>query len=99
MEILNFLTLLSYVALTTDTLFQIGTIRKNHSSGDLSLIGLSIRQLAILVIFYKFWTLGEWPLVVGQGLLAIAFTLYLTLAFYYCHCKTKVKPKSSKKLR
>ena len=89
MELLNALTLLSYIALTADTLFQISTIRKNHSSGDLSLIGLSIRQLAILIIFYKFLTLGEWPLVVGQGLLAIAFTLYLVLAFYYCHCRTR----------
>lgn len=87
MELLNVLTLISYIALTTDVLFQIARIKRSRSSGDLSLIGLSIRQVAIVVIFYKFWTLGEWPLVVGQGLLAIAFTLYLTLAFYYCHCR------------
>lgn len=83
MELLDFITLLSFFALTADILFQIRNIYTRHSSGDISLIGISIRYVAILIIFYKFYTLAEWPLMIGQGMLAIVFSLYLILAFHY----------------
>ncbi len=83
MDVLDIITLLSFIALTADILFQIRNIYTTHSSNDISLIGISIRYVAILVIFYKFYTLSEWPLLIGQGMLAMVFTLYLNLAFYY----------------
>lgn len=83
MDTLDIITLLSFFALTADILFQIRNIYTRHSSDDISLTGISIRYVAILVIFYKFYTLSEWPLLIGQGMLAIVFTLYLVLAFHY----------------
>ncbi len=97
MTFLDIVTLFSYAALTADIVFQIVRVRKTHSSRDVSLAGITIRYIAILVIFYKFFTLTEWTLMVGQGLLMIVFTLYLVLAFYYHKHKfgmKKVTPKS-----
>lgn len=83
MTILDLITFASYIALTVDVLFQIHSIRHAKSSEDISLVGLSIRYFAILIILYKFVTLEDWALVLGQMLLTVAFTAYMVLAFYY----------------
>lgn len=83
MNILDLLTLFSYIALNVDIIFQIKQIRATKSSRDLSLIGLSIRHGAILIILVKFISLSDLPLVIGQGLIAITFTAYFILAIYY----------------
>ncbi len=83
MDILDIITFVSYLALTADIVFQIRHLRHTHSSRDISLTGLTIRYVAILIIFYKFYTLAEWPLVLGQGLLAVVFTLYIFLSMCY----------------
>lgn len=83
MIFLDVITFISYVALTTDIIFQIYRVQLRGTAGDVSLIGLSIRYVAILVILYKFYTLGEWPLLLGQLLLAAVFTLYLILVSTY----------------
>ena len=83
MNILNFLTIISYIALTTDIIFQIGKIYQNKSSEDLSLIGLSIRYASIIIILVKFISLSDLPLIVGQGMILTSFTIYLGLAVIY----------------
>lgn len=83
MNFLDFITFASYIALTADILFQIHSIRITKSAEDISLVGLSIRYLAIIIILYKFFTLADWSLFLGQILLTIVFTAYVVLAFYY----------------
>jgi hypothetical protein len=83
MRLLDLLTLFSYVALNVDILLQIRRIYQTKSSRDLSLLGLSIRYTAILIILIKFAELGDLPLILGQGLIAITFTTYFALALYY----------------
>lgn len=91
MELLDLLTLLSYAALNVDILFQIRRIHKTKSSRDLSLLGLTIRYVAILIILIKFLSIGDLPLIIGQGLIAATFTTYFVLAVtYYKHRKKKV---------
>ena len=86
MELLDLLTLLSYSALNVDILFQIRRIYKTKSSRDLSLLGLTIRYAAILIIFIKFLSLEDLPLIIGQGLIVLTFTTYFVLAItYYKH--------------
>ena len=86
MELLDLLTLLSYAALNVDILFQIWRIHKTKSSRDLSLLGLTIRYAAILIIFIKFLSLEDLPLIIGQGLIVLTFTTYFVLAItYYKH--------------
>jgi uncharacterized protein with PQ loop repeat len=83
MTLLDLLTLLSYIALNVDILFQIRRIYKTKSSRDLSLFGMSIRYAAILIILIKFISISDLPLIIGQGLIALTFTTYLALAVYY----------------
>ena len=83
MNTLDALTILSYLALVADIFFQVGKIYTTKSSEDLSLLGMSIRYVAILVIFIKFFSLSDLPLIVGQGLIGGAFTAYFMLAVYY----------------
>ena len=80
---LDIITFASYLALTADILFQIRHVHKHRSSHDISIVGLGIRYVAILIILYRFYTLGEWPLLVGQLFLAVFFTLYLALVVAY----------------
>jgi len=83
MPLIDLATLFSYFALTSDILLQIKNIYRTKSSNDLSLIGMSIRYIAILIIWFKFFTLSDMPLVIGQSLVAISFTTYLALATLY----------------
>lgn len=83
MDFLDILTLLSYIALNIDITFQIGRIYRTKSSRDLSLVGLSIRYAAIVVILVKFISLGDTPLILGQGLIVLTFTAYFVLALMY----------------
>lgn len=91
MSFLDWITLLSYIALNADILFQIRRIYQTKSSKDLSLVGMTIRYIAILIIFIKFINLSDTALIIGQGLIAITFTVYFVLAvayFYYRKQKT-----------
>jgi hypothetical protein len=83
MTILDLLTLLSYIALNVDILFQIERIYKTKSSRDLSILGMSVRYAAILIILIKFMRLSDVPLIIGQGLIVLTFTTYLVFALYY----------------
>ena len=82
MTILDLLTLLSYIALNVDILFQIKRIYETKSSRDLSIVGMSIRYVAILIILIKFMRISDVPLIIGQGLIVLTFTTYLVLALY-----------------
>ena len=88
MTLLDLLTLLSYIALNVDILLQIKRIFGTKSSRDLSLVGLSIRYAAILIILIKFISISDLPLIIGQGLIALTFTTYLALAVYF-FCKSQ----------
>jgi uncharacterized RDD family membrane protein YckC len=83
MALLDLLTLLSYIALNVDIVFQIRRIYHTKSSRDLSLLGMSVRYAAILIILFKFISLSDAPLILGQGLIVLTFTTYFALALYY----------------
>lgn len=89
MDLLDWLTLFSYGAINLDIVFEIRKIRQTKSSKDLSLMGMSLRYLAIAIIFIKFVSLDETPLIIGQGLIALTFTLYFALALLYFRNKPK----------
>lgn len=83
MPLLDVATLFSYVALNVDILLQIKKIYQTKSSRDLSLLGMTVRYVAILIIFIKFLSLSDLPLILGQGLIVLTFTTYLVLAILY----------------
>lgn len=83
MDLLDWLTLFSYIALNVDIIFQIRRIHATKSSKDLSLLGMAIRYIAIVIILIKFVSISDLPLIIGQGLIAVTFTAYFVLAFMY----------------
>jgi uncharacterized RDD family membrane protein YckC len=83
MALLDLLTLLSYIALNVDIVLQIRRIYHTKSSRDLSLFGMSVRYAAILIVLFKFISLSDAPLILGQGLIVLTFTTYFALALYY----------------
>ena len=90
---LDLLTLLSYIALNVDILFQIKRIYQTKSSHDLSLTGMSIRYAAILIIMIKFINIRDVPLIIGQGLIVLTFTTYFALALYYLQIAKADRPR------
>ena len=54
-----------------------------------SLVGMSIRYAAILIILIKFMRISDVPLIIGQGLIVLTFTTYLVLALYYRHAHAR----------
>ncbi len=88
MGVLDWLTLLSYIALNVDIIFQVRKIYQTKSSADLSLAGMSIRYVAIIIILIKFISLSDIPLTIGQGLITVTFSAYFCLAVaYFMHHK------------
>lgn len=89
MNVLDFLTLLSYVALNIDIVLQIKRIYTTKSSEDLSLPGMTIRYLAILTLLIKLLGIGDITLIIGQGLIIVTFTIYFILALVYFRNRKK----------
>jgi len=87
MNLLDLITLLSFVGLTIDILLQAHKVRQMKSSEDISLLGLSVRFIAIFIILYKLIIVGDFALIVGQAMIAIVFTSYLVLVISYLPTK------------
>lgn len=97
MNLLNWLTLASYVALNVDLVLQIRRIYKTKSSNDLSIIGIAIRYIVTFVVLAKFISLSDQLLIVSQGTIVLSFTAYFVLAVYYMkHRKKYSKSKSGR---
>lgn len=93
MDFLNFLTLLSYVALNVDILLQLRRIHLVNDVRDISLAGALIRYVAIWIILYKLICVGDVYLIIGQALITIIFTGYLLVLLAYRKKPTKKKTK------
>ena len=89
MSLLDFLTIVSYAALTVDISFQIARIHRTKSSNDLSMIGLTIRYAAIIIIMFKLLSVGDVPLIIGHGATGLIFSLYFVLAMVYFRHRKK----------
>jgi len=89
MSSLDIFTVLSYIGLNVDIIFQIRRIYRTKSSRDISLFGLSIRYAAIIIILVKFINISDIALIIGQGLILITFTAYFILALLYFLKKEK----------
>jgi uncharacterized protein with PQ loop repeat len=88
MNFLDWLTLAAYAAVNIDMVLQAKRIYRTKSSKDLSLVGMTIRYAAIIVVLFKFISLSSLSLIVGQSLTTLTFTVYFVLAVsYFLHRK------------
>jgi hypothetical protein len=94
MTLLDWLTLASYVALNIDIILQIRRIHHTKSSNDLSIVGMTIRCIAVLIILAKFISISDVALIIGQVVVTLTFILYFGLAIvYFKHRKKKLSSK------
>lgn len=91
MQLLDWLTLISYVALNVDIILEAKRIYRTKSSNDLSLFGMGIRGVALVIILAKFISLNDRALIIGQALIAITFFAYFVLAIRYFRHKLNRK--------
>lgn len=81
--LINYATLLSYIAFSTDLLLQIARIYRRKSSSDVSWKGIVFRLSGSLIILIKFLTLKDTYLIVGQIIFTLTVVTYLVMAIYY----------------
>lgn len=80
---INYAVLMAYAFFTIDVVMQILRVKSRKSSRDVSSIGISVRILASITLFIKFFNLTDIFLVIGQGTLVIALITYLIMLIYY----------------
>ncbi len=81
--ILDYATVVAFIALTIDILFQITRIIKRKSSRDISINGCIIRLIAVFVLQIKFVILDDSWLIFGQALFNIFYLAYFILVIKY----------------
>lgn len=81
--IINYATLISYIAFSTNLLLQIFLVYRRKSSLDISWKGLTFSLIGSLVILLKFLTLNDIYLILGQIVFSITVATYLTMVIYY----------------
>lgn len=91
MNLLDWLTLVSYLALNVDIILETFRIYRTKSSNDLSIFGMTIRFAAIVIILGKFISVNDMSLIIGQALATLTFGAYFALALAYLkHGKKRV---------
>ena len=80
---INYITIIAYLALNLDIIFQIFHISKRKSSKDLSLKGCFMRLFAVLIITIKLFMNGDLYLLIGHGTLTVVYVIYVFMLVYY----------------
>ena len=81
--VLDVLTTLAFLAISFDIVLQIIKVYSRKSSADISIKGCVLRLLAISTIWFKFFSLSDFLLVAGQGILISLYIIYLVLLIKY----------------
>lgn len=81
--ILNYATIIAYIAFSLDVIFQIRRVYKRKSSLDVSWRGIGIRLIGSSVIFIKFLSVGDRALLIGQSIFVTVVVIYLIMAIYF----------------
>lgn len=80
---LNLITLFAYAALAVDFLLQIHRVWANKHSGDVSLVGVTVRTTAAAVVLAKIVAVGDAYLLIGQSTMVVLLVVYLALVFRF----------------
>ena len=80
---INYATVLAYIALSVDVIFQIHKIWVRKSSADVSIPGVVIRTTAIGVFLVKFTLLKDMIIIAGQSVFLLLMAVYIVLLVTY----------------
>ena len=81
--IINYITLIAFIALTLDVIFQILQVAKKKSSKEISIRGCILRIVAISILEIKFFLINDPWLIIGQGIFGSIFLTYFFLVLFY----------------
>jgi uncharacterized protein with PQ loop repeat len=81
--LINYATLLAFIAFSVDLLYQIRNLIRKKSSKSVSLFGLTARTIGTLVLLIKYVKPSDVYLISGQVFFMVLITIYLWLAYRY----------------
>ena len=81
--LVNYATIIAYIALSAGIFIQIGKILKRKSVKDISLIEVSIRLSATFLIWLKIVMTHDFYLLGGQSWVLIVYSAYLAIILFY----------------
>ena len=81
--IVNYGTIIAFIAFTTDNIIQSSRVLKLKRSDDVSIRGETIRVIAVVLLFIKFLTTTDMYLIIGQGVFGISLLIYYGLLIKY----------------
>ena len=82
-NLLDYGLVLAYIAIMTDISLQIGRIWQRQSSGDVSIMGTTVRALASGVFLTKYVQIQDKYLTIGQSMFLALLGVYLFLLVKY----------------
>lgn len=83
MNTVDSLTIVSLVAINIDILLQNIRVFQRKSSLDISLLGTTIRYLAIIILLAKYLTIHDTVLIIGQTVILVNVGAYTYLVVRY----------------
>lgn len=81
--LINYATLLAFIAFSVDLLYQIRNLIRKKSSKSVSLLGLTARTIGTFVLLIKYINLSDVYLISGQVFFMVLVIIYLWLAYKY----------------
>ncbi len=74
---------IALVMLAIGVMSQMWKIHKNKSSEDISLIAVTFRSIAMIIILLKMIYMKDWYLISGQGVLIVTYIFYIIMILKY----------------
>ena len=81
--IINYATLIAFLTISVDLIFQIIHMHKRKSSLDISMRGTLIRLFGGIIFLLKFIVTKDFYLILGQILFMVIFMIYLVSILRY----------------
>ena len=83
LQLLDYATLIVYLAFAVDLLIQIFHVYKRKSSLDVSIKGIGIRLVGSTILALKMFTTQDVFLILGQSIFAVIVFGYLVILIHY----------------
>lgn len=85
----NYGSFIALVMLSIGVMSQMWKIHRNKSSEDISLVAVTFRSVAMIIIMLKMIYLKDWYLISGQGVLMATYIFYIGTILKYRFAKKK----------
>ena len=81
--LINYATLIAFLTISVDLMFQISRIHKRKSSLDISIKGTLVRLFGAAIFTLKYFVIKDFYLILGQLLFMGILMVYIISVLYY----------------